>query len=87
MFDAGDVQPLRGNESMRKLIVATTVLFLAGSLAWQAEAQTLRGPGGVDPAQNYTPIEKAACQGWGRWCRPGWVRVCGPFHCWCRPCR
>ncbi len=68
---------------MRKLIVAATFVVLAGGLAGQAGAQTLRGPGGVS---NYTPIEKVACQGWGRWCRPGWVRACGPFHCWCRPC-
>lgn len=68
------------------VIVATTLL-LAG-LAVTAHAQTLHGSAGlVGAAQNFTPVQKAACGGrWGRWCPPGRHRVCGPRRCWCAPC-
>jgi hypothetical protein len=76
---------------MRKLIVtltASAAIFMSGMTVWQAEAQTLRGAANVAAnVRNYTPIEKAACQGWGRWCGPGFVRACGPYRCWCRPCQ
>ena len=62
---------------MRKLIVvltATAAVLLAGSLAFKADAQTLRGAANISTqTQNFTPIEQAACgPHWGRWC--------GPFH-------
>ena len=75
---------------MRKLIVtltATTAIFMSGLLVIEADAQTLRGAANLAAAaRNYTPVEGAACRGWGRWCGPGYVRACGPFRCWCRPC-
>jgi hypothetical protein len=77
---------------MRKLMVvltATAAILLAGSLAWKADAQTLRGAANISAqAQNFTPIEKAACGPfWGRWCGPFHHRVCGPRgRCWCAPC-
>ncbi len=76
---------------MRKLIVtaaAMAALFVIGSSIEPAQAQTTRAAASIAAAtQNFTPIEKAACRGWGRWCGPGYVRACGPFRCWCRPCR
>jgi len=75
-------------KSMRKatLSLAIAVLF-AASAALTADAQTSRGANNVGAAaQNFTPIEPAACRGWGPYCRPGFTRVCGRFRCWCRPC-
>ena len=75
---------------MRKLSTAivATILLLAG-LAFTAQAQTWRGSTGLQgAAQNFTPIQRAACGGrWGPWCPPGRHRVCGPRgRCWCAPC-
>lgn len=71
---------------MRKLttaIVATTILA-AGAFAFTAQAQTWRGSTSLDgAAQNFTPIQKAACRGWGPHCGPGWTWFCGPRG-WCR---
>ena len=78
---------------MRKLVVtfvATAAILLAGSLAFKADAQTSRGAANIPAqAQNFTPIEKAACGPFrGRWCGPFHHRVCGPYgrRCWCAPC-
>lgn len=74
---------------MRKMTVAVAAaaatIVLAGSLIGRAEAI---GPVAIHAGtQHSTLIEKAACGGrWGRWCRPGRHRVCGPRHCWCAPC-
>jgi hypothetical protein len=74
---------------MRRLVVtltATIAILSAGSLA--SNAQTTRGALGLRAAaQNFSPIEKAACGPFfGRWCGPYHRRVCGPFRCWCAPC-
>ena len=67
---------------MRKVTLTLAIaLLFAGSAVLTADAQTSRGA-----AQNFTPIEPAACRGWGPYCRPGFVRTCGRFRCWCRPC-
>ncbi len=76
---------------MRKLIVtltATAAILMSGLPLTQAEAQLLRGAGGIPAAaQNYTPVEKTTCRGtFGPWCGPGYTRACGPYRCWCRPC-
>jgi hypothetical protein len=78
---------------MRKLVIVLTLAAAAlftGLLTWKAEAQTWRrGALAIDAAsQNYTPIEKAACWGWGPHCPPGRHWVCGPrgYHCWCARC-
>ncbi len=76
---------------MRKLFVtfaiAAAILF-AGSLAWKADAVTWTGSSRMKAAeQNYTPFDNVACRGFGRFCGPGFTRVCGPYRCWCRPCR
>jgi len=73
----------------RLALMAAAILF-AGSLAWQAQAQTSRAATLFGSAlQNFTPVEKApqqaACRGWGR-CPPGRVWACGPRGCWCRWC-
>lgn len=74
---------------MRKVtmtLAAATLMF--ASFAVSANAQT-QAPGASNlqtQAQIATPIHKAACGGWGRWCPPGRHRVCGPFRCWCAPC-
>jgi predicted small secreted protein len=68
----------------RTLVIA---LLLFGATAVTANAQTSRGAGNISTAtQNFTPVEPAACRGWGPYCRPGFVRTCGPYRCWCRPC-
>ena len=73
-------------------IAATAMVLLAGSLTWQAQAQTSRAAALLGhAAQNFTPIDKtpieqAACRGWGRHCPPGRVWTCGPRGCWCRWC-
>src|SRR5262245_48974112 len=76
---------------MRELAVALGVslaVLLAGGIAWKADATTWRWgtlnlPG---LTKNYSPIEKAACFGWGRHCPPRFTWRCGPSRCWCRPC-
>ena len=74
---------------MKKLIMtlAATALML-GSMALTANAQTHQlGTGLHAQIQNATPIvEQAACRGYGPYCPPGYVRACGPYRCWCRPC-
>jgi predicted small secreted protein len=41
-------------------------LLFAGSAALTASAQTSRGAGDINSAaQNFMPIERAACRGWG----------------------
>jgi hypothetical protein len=58
---------------MRKLVIGITggvALLLAVALAWNAEATPMTGAATV-PAQNYSPIEKVACPGWGPYCGPG----------------
>ena len=64
------------------LIVATAFLAL-GSAAAQAQGAAASMNKGV---QSFTPIHRAACQGPGPYCGPGYVRQCGPWRCWCRPC-
>lgn len=84
--------PFTTNEKedlMKKLAMTlTAAAFVFGSMALVASAQTQQ-PGAASLhglAQNATPIQKAACGGWGRWCPPGRHRVCGPMRCWCAPC-
>ena len=73
---------------MRKVTLTLAIaLLFGGSAVLTADAQTSRGANNIaGAAQNFTPIEPAACRGWGPYCRPGFVRVCGRFRCWCRPC-
>ena len=76
---------------MRKLMVtvaAAVAILAAGSLAFQADAQTSRGAASIPAqAQNFTPIEKAACgPNWGHHCRPFHTWVCRYGRCWCARC-
>jgi hypothetical protein len=73
---------------MRKVTLTLAIaLLFAGSAVLTADAQTSRGANNIaGAAQNFTPIEPAACRGWGPYCRPGFVRTCGRFRCWCRAC-
>jgi hypothetical protein len=66
---------------------ATTVLVL-GSLSIAANAQSVASGAARLHAQvqNATPIDKAACHGFGAYCPPGTVRRCGPYRCWCARC-
>jgi hypothetical protein len=69
--------------SVMIVLSAAAILLASGA----AQAETWRGAASVSPAAlNYTPIQRAACQGWGPFCRPGFTRVCGRWRCWCRPC-
>jgi flavorubredoxin len=71
---------------MMLILAATAAVLLFGSPTMQANAQMSRALAALKPAaQNYTPIEKAACFGWGR-CPPGRHQICGPRRCWCAPC-
>jgi hypothetical protein len=75
---------------MRKLtLTLAAAALMLGATAMTASAQTQApGAAGIQAQiKDYTPIEKAACRGFGRWCPPGFVRACGPYRCWCRPCR
>lgn len=66
------------------LAAATLVL---GSMVMGASAQTQAGAASIHALSNATPIVKqAACRGFGPYCPPGYVRACGPYRCWCRPC-
>ena len=75
---------------MHKLMVTlatTAAILLAGSPAWKATAAPSEGAAGFSTAvESVKPIKPAACQGWGPYCGPGFVRACGPYRCWCRPC-
>jgi hypothetical protein len=78
---------------MRKLAVAfiaIAAIVLTGSLTFKAGAQTSRGAAAIPAqAQNFTPIEKAACGPYrGRFCGPFHHWVCGPYgrHCRCARC-
>lgn len=75
---------------MRKLAVALGVaaaVLLAGGVAWKAEATSWKSATVNLPtaAKNYSPIEKTACRGWGRYCPPGFVWRCR-WRCRCVPC-
>ncbi|HLL27441.1 MAG TPA: hypothetical protein VKT73_07295 [Xanthobacteraceae bacterium] len=76
---------------MRKMMMFVSfpaVVLAAGLFAMSADAQTWkRGVAGVDAAtQNFTPVEKAACYGWGPRCPPGRTWVCRYGNCWCARC-
>jgi hypothetical protein len=87
-LQAGHIPTNRRRDLMRKVTLTLAIaLLFAGSAVLTADAQTSRGANNIaGAAQNFTPIEPAACRGWGPYCRPGFVRVCGRFRCWCRPC-
>jgi hypothetical protein len=68
---------------MHRLVIAfatTAAIVLAGAVAWRAEAQTSRGAFGLPAAaQNFSPIEKAACGPYrGDYCGLYHHSVCGP---------
>ena len=78
---------------MRRLMItlaAAAAIVAAGSLTWQAEAQTSRGAAALPATvHNFSPVEKAACGPVrGRYCGRWHHLVCGPYHrhCWCAPC-
>ena len=74
---------------MRNLAMTAMAALVLAMTAIAAQAQT-QSPGAAGlyaQAHNATLFKPAACQGWGPYCRPGFTRVCGPYRCWCRPCR
>jgi hypothetical protein len=79
---------------MRKLLVTVFTagaLLLVGTLTFQADAQITRGAAVMPTqAQNFTPIEKAACGPFrGPHCGPFHHWVCRGWHhqrCWCAHC-
>jgi hypothetical protein len=75
---------------MRKLTLKlTAAALMLGATALTANAQT-QTPGAAGlhaQIKNATPIEKAACRGFGSHCPPGYVWACGYYgRCACRPC-
>jgi hypothetical protein len=77
------------SKAMRKLLLigaALAIVTLVESPTMQANAEVVRGMSTIKTAtQNFTPIQKAACFGWGK-CAPGFHEVCGPRRCWCARC-
>jgi len=74
---------------MRKLTMTlAAAALILGTMAAGANAQTQSAGAASFHAQikNATPLKEAACRGFGPYCGPGFTRVCGPYHCWCRPC-
>ena len=72
---------------MKKMTVTVAAaLFVLGAMALSANAQTQGANALNAQGQNATIVHKAACFGFGRWCGPGFHRVCGPYRCWCAPC-
>jgi hypothetical protein len=72
---------------MRKLSITLAAAALAlGMTALTVNAQTQGASTLNAQVKNATMIHKAACFGFGRWCPPGFRRVCGPYRCWCAPC-
>ena len=77
---------------MRKrsvLIAIATAALMVSSSTWKVDAQALRGAAMLSTqAQNFTPIEKAACGYRGRHCGPNRHWVCNYYHraCHCAPC-
>jgi hypothetical protein len=70
------------------MLAGAAALTIGAAFISGASAQIERGPAALSgQAQNFTPIEKAACgPHWGRFCGPFHHRVCGRWHCWCAPC-
>jgi hypothetical protein len=56
---------------MRKTTLALAIaLAFAGSAVSTADAQTTRGANDIaGAAQNFSPVQPAACRGWGPYCR------------------
>ena len=73
---------------MRKLamtLAAAAAVLVTINMA--ANAQASAGAGIHALVRHSTPIVKpAACQGPGPYCGTGYIRACGPYRCWCRPC-
>jgi hypothetical protein len=56
------------------IMLASAAALTIGALISGADAQIERGPAALSgQAQNFTPVEKAACG-------PHWGRFCGPWH-------
>jgi hypothetical protein len=72
---------------MRKLTLTfTAAVLMLGTMAVAANAQTQGAASFHAQVKNATPLKEAACRGFGPYCPPGFVRACGPYRCWCRPC-
>lgn len=74
---------------MRKLALTLTAAALAlGTMVMAANAAQVPSASSFHAQiKNATPLTETACRGFGRYCPPGFVRACGPYRCWCRPCR
>jgi hypothetical protein len=75
---------------MKKFSMTLAAAALAlGAMVASASAQSQQAGAASFHAQiqNATPVvQQAACRGYGPYCGPGFVRTCGPYRCWCRPC-
>jgi hypothetical protein len=74
---------------MRKLavtVMAAATILLVGSLASKADPASSTGTAIPKAAKNFSPIQEAACRGFGPHCPPGFTWTCGGGRCWCRPC-
>ena len=65
------IRKLLGETTMRRIVVISTAMLLTGAFASNVYAQTSRGAANIGAqAQNFTPIEKAACGYVGAHCSP-----------------
>lgn len=62
-------------------LALTAMAGVAGAQTQQAGASSFHSM-----LRNATPLHEVACRGRGGACPWGWVRVCNPIRCWCRPC-
>jgi hypothetical protein len=72
--------------SLELPLAVGAALPIAGSLSWKAEA-TSAVKSETLPAmvKKFSLIDKATCNGWGKYCPPGSTWKCGPYRCACRP--
>ena len=66
------------------ILAATLAILTLAPLTAQAQGQGGNALGTA--AHNFTPVQSAACHGWGRFCGPGFVRRCWGWRCRCVPC-
>ena len=66
--------------------ITAALVLTAFVIAASAQIQTRGAAGLRAQLQNATPIQRAACWGWGPYCPSGTIRRCGPYRCWCVRC-
>ena len=71
---------------MARLTILAATLAVLTLAPLTAQAQNQAGPALGNAAQNFTPVQRAACRGPGPYCPPGFTRRCWGWRCRCVPC-